>query len=243
MEARELVRHSNIDDNFKARQILEQALEIDPSYAVTYRWLAGTYFMEVWLGSAKSPEGSLKRAFELSNKAISIDDTLGDAQGLLGNIYVLTRQYEKGIQELKKAINLNPNYADAYAFLAMGHLFMGNSKEGILRSRQAIRLNPMAPSWYFHNLAAIYRNLKNYNEAEIWAEKAVQQEPKNNISRLVLCSIYSLLKKDEEARIEANEIMKLNPQFSLKKFKKTLPLKDLEAKNRFINALSKAGLE
>jgi adenylate cyclase len=243
LQGRDLARHQNIEDNLKARQILEEALELDPNYAPTYRWLGGTHLMDVWLGSTKSPRDSLRRAVELSKKGLSIDNSLGDSHGLLGSIYVLTKQYEKGLPELRKAADLDPNGADAHAHLAMGLLFMDKSEEGILISKKAIRLNPMAPSWYLHNLAGIYRNIRNYEEALKWAEKAVKQEPKNILSRLVLCSIYSLMGRTEEARGEADEVMKLNPKFSLKRFEKTLPYKNVEPKNRYIEALSKAGLK
>ncbi|MCG2778215.1 MAG: tetratricopeptide repeat protein [Desulfobacterales bacterium] len=243
LEARDLARHQNIEDNLKARQILKEALELDPHYARAYRWLSGTHYMDVWLGSTKSPRESLKIAAELSKKALSIDNSLGDAHGLLGNIYVITKQYEKGIPELEKAVDLEPNGADAHAHLAMGLLFMDRSEEAILMSKKAIRLSPIAPSWYLHNLAATYRNIRNYEESLVWAEKAVKQEPENILSHLVLCSIYSIMGRMEEARVEANEVKNLNPKFSLIRFEKTLPYKNLEAKNRYIEALSKAGLE
>ncbi len=243
LQARDLVRHQNIEDNHKARQILKEALELDPHYAPTYRWLSGTHFMDVWLGSTKSPRDSLKIAVELSKKALSIDNSLGDAHGLLGSIYVITKQYEKGMLELNKAVDLDPNGADAHAFLAMGLLFMDKPEEGILISKKAIRLNPMAPSWYLHNLAGFYTKIRNYKEALVWAEKAVKQEPENNLSRLALCSIYSRTGRMEEARFQANEVMKLNPKFSLKRFEMTLPYKNLEAKDRYIEALRKAGLK
>jgi hypothetical protein len=46
----------------------------------------------------------------------------------------------------------------------------------------------------------------------------------------------------EEARIEANEVMKLYPKFSLKRFEKRLAYKNLEVKKRLIESLRNAGL-
>jgi len=243
LQARDLARHQNIEDNHKARKILEEAIALDPNHAIAYRWLSATHFMDVWLGSTPSPRESFKRAAELANKALSIDASLGQAHAILGNIYVMTRQYEKGLPELRKAVRLEPNSADVYAYLAMGLLFADESEEAILLSKKAIRLNPFAPSWYLHNLAATYRNIKKDKEGLVYAEKAAQQEPKNILSHLVLCSIYSLLGRMEEARVEADNVMNINPNFSLIRFEKRLPLKNLEAKNRYIEALRNAGLQ
>ena len=46
----------------------------------------------------------------------------------------------------------------------------------------------------------------------------------------------------EEARLEADQVMKLNPKFSLKKYEKTIPYKNPEVKNRYIDALRNVGL-
>jgi hypothetical protein len=46
----------------------------------------------------------------------------------------------------------------------------------------------------------------------------------------------------EEARLEADEIMKLNPKFSLERLEKSIPYKNPEVKKRYIEALRNAGL-
>jgi len=98
----------------------------------------------------------------------------------------------------------------------------------ILITKKAIRLNPIAPSWYFNNFAAMYRSKGNYKEALVWSEKAVKQEPEYIIGRVNLCSIYYLSGQTEEAHLQANEVMKLNPKFSLNRLEKTLPYKNPE---------------
>ncbi len=242
LEARKFYRRLNIEDNFKARQLLEEAIEIDPHYAEPYFLLAGTHFMETYLGSTKSPKDSIRKAIELSNKGLSLDNSLGDAYALLGNIYIRKKQYEKGLQQLEKATELYPNGADAHAFLAWGLAYADKSEEAILISKKAMRLNPIPPSWYLLHRTMMYRNIGNYNEALAWAEKTVKKEPKNFFGRINLCSVYSLTGQMEEARLQANEVMKLNPKFSLKWFDRALPYKNHEVKKRFIEALRKAGL-
>jgi len=62
------------------------------------------------------------------------------------------------------------------------------------------------------------------------------------IARWVLCSVYSLLGRMEEARVEANEVLQLKPKFSLKRLEKFVPYKNPEVKKRFIDSLRMAGL-
>lgn len=76
-----------------------------------------------------------------------------------------------------------------------------------------------------------------------WGEKAVRQNPKNVLSRKILCSIYSLAGRIDEARAQAKEIMRLNPKFSVDRFARTDLQKKQALKKRYIDALRKAGLK
>ena len=238
LEARELARHQNIDHTRKARKLLEKAIALDPNYAPAYRWLSSVHAMEYLLGANKSPE----TAFELAKKALSIDKSLGDAHGIIGWTYILLRQYEKAIPELKTALELDPNGADIYMYLAAALLYNDNLDEGILMANKAVRLNPIPPSTYLNILAALYRSKGNYKEALVWSEMAVKQEPEDSIARANLSSIYYLAGREEDAHHQAKEVLKLNPKFSVKKLDGRLPYKNPEVKKQYTDALRKAGL-
>jgi TolB-like protein len=81
LQARDLKRQMSVENNYKARRLVEGAIEIDPNYASAFSWLSGTHLMDVWLGSSKSPGDSLRTAVELAKKALSLDDSLSGAQG------------------------------------------------------------------------------------------------------------------------------------------------------------------
>jgi adenylate cyclase len=242
LQARELKRNQTVENNHKARRLAEEAINLDPGYAQAYRWLSGTYVIDVWLGSTKSPHESLNTALELVQKALSLDDSLGGAHGLLGNIYVMRKEYEKGVREAERAVELEPNGADAHAFLGMALHFADRAEEAIPTLKKAIRLDPHSPGWYLHVLAGAYRETEKYKEAIEWGEKAVQQNPQNVLSRIILCSIYSLAGQMDKARAQADEIMKLNPKFSVERFATTDPQKNQVLKKRYIDALREAGL-
>jgi hypothetical protein len=60
---------------------------------------------------------------------------------------------------------------------------------------------------------------------------------------LILAAIYSELGKEAEARAEAAEVLRLNPQFSLEVHKQRVPLKDPAVLERHLDVLRKAGLK
>jgi adenylate cyclase len=243
LQTRDLKRHQTIESNHKARRLAEEAIELDPDYAQAYRWLSGTHLVDVWLGSTKSPQESLREAIGLAKKAISLDNSLGGAHGLLGNLYVMTRQYDEGIREAERAVELEPNGADAHMFLGMALRFADRAEEAIPILKKAIRLDPHAPGLYLNVLAGAYRDIEKYEEAIEWGVKAVQQNPKNVLFRVGLCSIYSLTGRMDEARFQAKEIMRLNPNFSVERFARADPQKNQVVKKRYIDALHKAGMK
>jgi adenylate cyclase len=243
LKALEYGRRQNPDDNQKAKHILEQSIALDPNYAVAYRVLGAVHMMEVWLGSTKSPKDSLRKAVELSKKAIALDESLGMAHGLLGHIYILMKDYEKGIEVGQRAVEVAPNDADAYGYLGMGLRFTDRPEEAIKAFKRAMRINPKAPCWYLHQMAGAYRHMGRYDEAITWGKKAVNRNPRNLPAHLALAASYSLAGREKEAQAEAAEILRISPGYSLERLAKTDPTKNQAVKKLYIDALRKAGLK
>ena len=242
LEARSLIRNNNIEDNHKARQILKDCISVEPNYAPAYRWLGAAHFSGAVLGAAASKKEAFDNTFKYAQKAVSIDDSYGDAYGLLGFSYVLKRKYENSIPILEKALKLDPNGADTNFYLAMSLLYLDDLEKALSFQKKAIRLNPIAPSIYLNIMAAIHRSKGDYEEALVWSEKAVKQNPNHIISRVNHCSILVLAGKKEEALVHADKVKELNPKFSVKKLERSLPYKNPGVKKTYIDALRKSGL-
>jgi len=243
LQGREHHYRMNKEDNALARQLFQETIALDPEYPKPYAFLATTHLMDVWLDSSKSPRESLAKAIELTQKSIALDDSYATGHGLLGNLYIMTRQYDKGIAECERGVALDPNSASALGWLGQNLYWADRPEEAIPVLEKAIRLNPIPPSWYLYNLAMAYRDTGRYEEAISACEKVLHREPKNVIARLVLTSTYSLSGREEEARAEAAEILRIDPKFSLERLAKTRPHKNQANTERFIDSLRKAGLK
>ena len=81
-----------------------------------------------------------------------------------------------------------------------------------------------------------------YEDAITWCEKAVRQAPNSLLDRMMMAVVYSLSGRDEEARAEAAEVLRIQPKLSLEKFEKKLTYKREADREKFIGALRKAGL-
>jgi adenylate cyclase len=242
MQASELWSHLTNEGNAKAKKIFEEAIALDPDYPRLHTDLAWTHVIDVWLGTTESPEQSLNRAFELAQKAISLDDSDAGAYSVLANVCAMKRQYDQAIVEGKRAASLDPNSADNFHRLGWVLNWAGRAEEAIPYIQNAIRLNPLPPASYFINLAVAYRDSGQYDKAIEASKEALHRVPNNQFSYIHMAISYIRLGREEEARAAAAEILRINPKFSLVHYAKILPFPQPVA-DRIIEDLRKAGLD
>jgi len=230
------------EGNFRARQLAEEAMALDPEYASAYIILAFCHIHEVFYGWSKSRNESMEQAFELAQKAISLDESSASGYVLLSSVYMFKKQYEKAIAEAERAIAFDPNGDSAYSQLGTVLQMVGRPQEAIAPLEKAIRLNPRAPSLYFRRLGTAYRDIGRYEEAIVQLKKAINLTPDSLYPHTALAATYSLSGRDKEARAEVSEVLRIQPKISLKRLAKQVAYKNQADIDRLINALRKAGL-
>jgi adenylate cyclase len=241
LQAIKYINRLNREGNLLARQMAEEAIALDPEYARPYRALAITHVNDIIYGTSKSPKSSMKRADELAQKAISLDDSDPCGYEVLSAIYLMKRQHERAIAEAKRAIALDPNGADAHYRLGSTLQFAGRQQEAIASLQKAIRINPIAPAAYFLSLGRAYRDTGRYEEAIGEFKKVINRTPDSGFAHYGLAATYSLAGRDEEARAEVAEVLRINPKVSLEGAKR-IPYKNKADRDRIIVAMRKAGL-
>jgi adenylate cyclase len=232
-----------IEDTNVARGLIEEAISICPENPVGYLQLGQVHWQNYLLGNTKSPRETLEKAVELVEKALAMDDSLPGPHIVLSNLYTLRREFDKGIAEGERAVALDPSGSNAYAAYAAALLFACRPEEAIPPYRKAIRLNPNAQAWTFINFGHALRNAGRYDEAVSVYKKGIQRAPDNFVAHLGLGTTYNLMGREKEARVEAQEILRINPMFSLDHLYKTNPWKDLSETDKVVNAMRKAGLK
>ena len=161
---KELERLSK-DGNVLARKLTEEAIVLDPEYATPHRIASWTHFNDARFGWSQSPSKSFKRAVELAQKAIDLDDSDAGAYSLLGMLSLSRRQYERAIAEGERAISISPNGAHYNAILAMIYTFSGRPEEAIELTKKAMRISPIYPAWFLYYLGLSSRLTAQYDQA------------------------------------------------------------------------------
>ena len=186
---------------------------------------------------------ALERAYELAQKAIALDNSLPLGHMMLGIIYLFKKQYEQALAEIERAIFLDPNYASAYAALGFTLNFLGRPKETIEMVEKAMRLNPHYPTQYLFTLGHTHYLMEQYNEAIDILEQVLNRNPDRLSAHAYLAAIYSELGREEEARAEVVEVLRISPNYSLEVARQRALYKDQVALERYVDGLRKAGLK
>ena len=242
MEAKGHAQRANIEDTNVARRIAAEAIDMCPEPQKPYSlWRVSTCWIT---GSARVSllEESIKKAIELAQKSLAVDDTRAEVHALLGQLYCLRKEWDKAIAEGERGVALNPSGADVKYWYAATLTFAGRAEEAILLFEKTIRLNPFGPSRYFLGYGHALRVTGRFEEAVSAYRKAIQREPNNFFAHINLAGTYSMMGLEKEARAEAEEVLRLNPKFSLDFLAKVSGYKDRTETEKIITALRKAGL-
>ena len=229
-------------NNVQAREMFKKAVQIDPGYALACTMLGHTHLVDWTLGWDQDAK-SIERAFELAQKSIAIDDSLAEPHELLGNVYLWKKQHEQAIAELERAISLDPNNADWLAGLGGILAWADRAEEAIEIIKKAMSLNPIFPPNYLWNLGHAFVLAERFDEAISTFKRAITQNPDFWPSHILLTASYSAAGRMEEARAEAAETLRINPDFSLESWRLKCPFKNKEILERRFSMLRKAGLK
>ncbi|HLN99288.1 MAG TPA: protein kinase [Pyrinomonadaceae bacterium] len=159
----------------KEVEYFAEAIRIDPTYALAYAGLAGTYYRAatVYL----PPGEAMPKAKAAAMKALELDDTVAEAHASMG----LAKEYCDwdwlgAEREFKRAIELNPNNA-------LGHLVYGaylNEKgrlnEAILELKRAQQLDPL--SLEINTMLALpFYCARQYDQSLAQLQKTIEMDP------------------------------------------------------------------
>ncbi|MFC1878069.1 adenylate/guanylate cyclase domain-containing protein [Thermodesulfobacteriota bacterium] len=242
MRGSEYFSRNNEKDNKQARQYFKEAINIDDAYDFAYVLLGYTHILDLFFGWSKSPLQSFEEAEKNAEKALALNDSFDLAHTLLGWNYVFKRQHDEAIKKGERAIELSPNGAEAHAHLALFLIFSGKTELAIKLLKRAFRLNPIPPTYYYDFLAIAHRNNGQYEKAIELCKKGLSGNPDNLSVYLTLTISYSLFNYTEEANKAAEEVLRIDPNFSLEYYAKTIPYKHQETGDKYVEALRKAGL-
>jgi TolB-like protein/Tfp pilus assembly protein PilF len=204
---------STVDDNLRARGLLERAIELDPNYAAAYALLGATYGL-AYINGWDLDRSRLDLGESLVKRARALDPSSPAGHLQLANILQAKGQIEETIRHAERAIEANPNDEWAHAVLATSLAAAGRSAEASESIQRAVRLNPRRPSGLLIMLAFVHFAAGQSEEAIELFERGRESNPDLILARVGLAVEYEQAGRHADAQQVVQEILKTNPQIT-----------------------------
>jgi TolB-like protein/DNA-binding winged helix-turn-helix (wHTH) protein/Flp pilus assembly protein TadD len=130
----------------KAIAYFSHAIEADPNYAEAYSGLADAYALSGdWEYGVVSPQQAFAQARAAATKALTLDDSLGEAHTSLAFALDLYGwDWQAAEKEYEQAIKLSPGYSTLHLWYAWHLMVVGRTSDGVLELRKAESLDPLS---------------------------------------------------------------------------------------------------
>mgnify|MGYP001063175010 CR=1 FL=1 len=223
----------------RAKELFKQAIELDPKFAAAYAELAHAWWVDnyySWSNNVKA----LQLSLEAAEKALAVDSSLPLGHERMAWVLAWLGKLDEAVAAARDATRLDSNYASGHTTLAMMLAFSGDTVGSVKSSKLAMLLDPYS---FFAATAPGMAHFvaQNYEQAVPYFRAGLALNPDFGGAHQFLASLYGLLGRQEDARAEANEVLRLSPNFL--KGLMQIPFKDPSVLSRTLDGLRKAGLE
>jgi tetratricopeptide (TPR) repeat protein len=195
---------------------------------------------------------------ELAERAVALDETSPHAHYAVAITALWKKEHDRAIAAAEKCLAIEPNSADGHSVLGLIYVYSGQPREAIAALHKTMRLDPpreaiaalhktmrLDPHYrdiFLHLLALAYFELEDYEQAAEILRRRLVRKPESDISRVLLAAVHGHLGNFEESRTQWNEVLRINPEYSLEHRRKILPYKNPEDLEQIVKGLRKADL-
>ncbi len=207
----------NEDSVAEALQRVNQALFIDPDFALARAFLALVNAFGANLSLVPDIEAAKKGAREEAEHAITLDPNASDVLGFAGCAFADIGEHERGVELLRRALILDPSNAQAHVALGASLVLFGRFDEGIQSMKFGMRSSPKDFRLTFWSMILAYAlgRAGRFEEALAEASAAARRDGRLYTARVVVAWVLLKLDRDEEARTALGEARRIRPALSL----------------------------
>lgn len=191
------------ESTHRAADLLRQAVQVDPSYALPHAYLGFTYLLA--MNAASQPATTLlPQARAEAMQALSLDQNSPDARFVLGFVKVLNYDWQGAESEFKRALALNPNHSAVLQTYALFVLAAeGRSEEALAEINRALDVDPG------HTNTSVYKGrilfyARRYPDAVNVLKDAIARDPNFFWSHFTLGQVYLSMSRFPQAIAELN---------------------------------------
>jgi TolB-like protein/DNA-binding winged helix-turn-helix (wHTH) protein/Tfp pilus assembly protein PilF len=172
---KQLVAKWNVTTLAESVDYFQRAIELDPNFALAYVGLAESYFWQASITGLPREE-MVAKAGAAIDRAIELDDQLGEAYNALAALKHEANDLEGAEAASLRALELNPNYPTTYTWYGFLLRDANRPEESLALHRKALELDPLSASAIV-NVGLDLNHLGRFEEALIQFENALEIDP------------------------------------------------------------------
>lgn len=187
----------------------QQAIDLDPGYALAYAGLADSYSLLGMLDCLAPPE-TFPKAKAAALKALELDETLAEAHTSLAQVqFYYDWNWRESEQTFLRALRLNPNYATAHHWYGWYLTATGRFDQALAELRRAQELDPLSLVISTALGGALYL-ARQYQQAINQCRKILDLAPDFALTHYCLALVYVKTGQYQEAIAEARQAIDLS---------------------------------
>jgi serine/threonine protein kinase/Flp pilus assembly protein TadD len=174
-----------------SRSMFEEAIRLDPKYALAHEGLAYFWYQEGFLGFV-APKEAMPKAKASVRRALELDDSVAEAHATLGAIMALYDwDWDGAERELMRSIELNgasPVTRDVYAFYYLRPVC--RIDEAVRQTQHALSLDPLSILFRVH-LGFLFYIQNQYEHAIAQFRKVLEMNPIYYLAHALMGNVYT----------------------------------------------------
>ena len=185
----------------KSRDYFQQAIDLDPSYALAYSGLA-LYYSFAAANGLLPPDENWPKAEAAANKALALDETLAESYNPLAAVKLYYyRDWPAAERYFRRGIELDPNFAEIHNHYALCLYLFGRNEEALTELQRAVELEPLSLRFSLQR-ARILFFIRQYDRAIDQFRKTLELEPNFALAHEGLGDAYEQKGMQREAIAE-----------------------------------------
>ncbi len=233
----------NSQNNLRAAQHFDAALELDPSFARAHSGKSFAHWQNAFMQFGEDRSELLSEAAKAADMAIAMVPHDPFAAFNLGRARWLEGDLGGGLMWLDRALRINPNSAQAHYNRGLLHVMDGAPSEGRAASDIALSLSPLDPLVYaMHGTQALAAILdEEFETAAQLAETAVQAPAAHFYIRMIAAAACELNGNRQAAEGWRDRALAQRPDATTDMFFRAFPFDRRGDRARLETALSRVG--
>ena len=176
----------------QAMTLFEQAVRMDPEYALAYSGLSDAINILSNNHSVITNEDALERSRPLIERALALDDSLAESWASLGLIEIHDDNPNAAVEALERSMAINPSYTQAHLWYAsvISNPPYDRPEESVKVLEKVLTMDPLSRVAR-NNIAANFQQMGKFEDAEAQWRKAIALDPDYDTTYIAMHFLYT----------------------------------------------------